>query len=96
MEVIYGGVLTPEQIIAAAIQENVDVIGLNIGGRYGTARRLMDMIQHKNMTNIIVIAGEAIPPEDIALLKEWGIKEVFIRGSSLGSIITCIEENVKR
>ena len=96
MEVIYGGMLTPKEIITAAMEEDVDVIGLNIGGRYGTVRRIMDMIQEKNLDSTIVIAGGPIPPEDIPVLKEWGIKEVFPPGSSLPSIVKCIRENLGR
>jgi methylmalonyl-CoA mutase C-terminal domain/subunit len=96
MEVIYGGMLTPKEIISAAIAEDVDVIGLNIGGRYGTVRRVMDAIQEKGLDNILVIAGGFVPSEDIPLLREWGIKEVFIPGSSLAAIVKCIIDNVKR
>jgi len=94
MEVVYGGMLTPEEIVAAAMEEYVDVIGLNVGGRYGTVRRIIDMIQQQNLGHMVVIAGGSIPPEDIPLLKEWGIKEVFPPGSSLDSIVKCIKDSV--
>ena len=96
MEVIYGGMLTPEKIVAAAIQEDVDVIGLNIGGRYGTVKRMMDTMQQKKLDNIIVIAGGPIPPEDIPFLKGLGINEVFIPGSSLESIVKFIRDTIKK
>lgn len=95
MEVIYGGMLNSKEVISAAIEEDVDVIGLNIGGRYGSVRRILDMIQGHHMDNILVIAGGSIPPEDVPLLKEWGIKEVFPPGSSLESIVKCIKDNIR-
>jgi methylmalonyl-CoA mutase, C-terminal domain len=96
MEVIYGGMLTPKEIILTAIEEDVDVIGLNIGGRYGTVRRILDMIKEKQLDNILLIAGGPIPQEDVPLLKEWGITGVFPPGSSMASIAQCIRENIKR
>ena len=96
IEVIYGGMLTAEQIISAAAEEYVDVIGLNIGGRYGAVKRVMDLIHRQHMGHILVIAGGSIPPQDIPTLKEWGIKEAFPPGSSLESIVTCIKENLTR
>jgi len=95
MEVIYGGMLSAEEIINAAVQEYVDVIGLNIGGRYGTIKRVLEMIEQQNLGHILVIAGGSIAPEDIPLLKEMGAKEVFPPGSSLESIVHFIKANVK-
>ena len=95
MEVIYGGMLTPDEIIASALQEYVDVIGLNIGGRYGTVRRIMEKIHQQKLDHILVVAGGAIPPEDIPMLKELGIKEVFLPGSPLEDIVQCINENMR-
>ena len=95
MEVVYCGMLTPAEIVASAVEEYVDVIGLNVGGRYGTVKRIMDSIKKQNLSHIVVVAGGSIPPEDIPLLKEWGIKEVFPPGSSLESIVDCIRKSVK-
>jgi len=95
MEVIYGGMLSAEEIITTAVQEYVDVIGLNIGGRYGTVKRVLDMMQRQDLGHILVIAGGSVPPEDIPVLKEMGVKGVFPPGSSLESIVHFIKANVK-
>ena len=95
MEVIYGGMLSAEEIINAAVQEYVDVIGLNIGGRYGTIKRVLEMMEQQNLGHILVIVGGSIAPDDIPLLKEMGAKGVFPPGSSLESIVHFIKANVK-
>ena len=95
MEVIYGGMLAAEEIITAAIQESVDVIGLSLGGRYRQVRHFMDLLNQQKIENIIVIAGGTIPREDIPLLKEMGISAVFPPGSSLPAIVKFIESRVK-
>lgn len=92
MEVVYGGMMNPKEITEAAIQEDVDVIGLNIGCRYGQVRDLMQMLRDRNV-EAIVVAGGTVPREDIPMLKEMGIIEVFPPGSSLDSIVKCIREN---
>lgn len=94
MEVIYGGMITPQQITETAIQEDVDVIGLNIGGRFGVIKELMELLKQKNMENILVVAGGVVPPSDIPLLKELGIAEVFPPGSELEKIVRYIRANV--
>ena len=94
MEVIYGGDLNPYQIVETAIQEAVDVIGLNIGGRYYQVKIIMEQLKEKGMADVLIVAGGTIPPEDISLLKEMGVGEVFPPGSSLESITSYIKENV--
>jgi methylmalonyl-CoA mutase C-terminal domain/subunit len=94
MEVVYGGDLNPYQIVATAIQEDVDVIGLNIGGRYHQIRVVMEQLREKGVHDVLVIAGGHVPREDIPTLKEMGIAEVFPPGSSLDSIVNFIKENV--
>ena len=95
MEVIYGGMLAAEEIITAAIQESVDVIGLSLGGRYRQVRHFMDLLNQQQIENIIVIAGGTIPREDIPLLKEMGIAAVFPPGSKVQAIVKFIESRVK-
>ncbi len=95
MEVIYGGMLAAEEIITAAIQESVDVIGLSLGGGYQQVRQFMEILQQQDMGNILVIAGGTIPREDIPQLKKMGISEVFPPGSSLPAIVKFIESKVK-
>lgn len=95
MEVIYIGESNPYQIVETAIQEYVDVIGLNIGSRYYQVRIVMEELRKKDVKDILVIAGGIIPPEDIPMLKEMGIAEVFPPGSSLDSIVNFIKEKVQ-
>jgi methylmalonyl-CoA mutase C-terminal domain/subunit len=95
MEVIYGGMLGAEQIVKTAIQEDVDVIGLSLGGRYQQVNELMGLVKQKKIENIVVIAGGTIPREDIPQLKEMGISEVFPPGSSLEGIISYINDTIR-
>ena len=95
MEVVYGGQLTPKEILASAIHEDVDVVGLNIGGRYGSVKEFMDMLHQKGLGNVVVVAGGTIPPEDIPLLHRMGIAGVFPPGSELDKIVSFIREKVR-
>lgn len=96
MEVIYGGALTPQQIAEAAIQEDVDVIGLNIGGRYGVVERLMELLREREVRDVLIVAGGTIPDDDIPHLKELGIAEVFPPGSNTERIAQYIKEHARR
>ena len=95
MEVIYGGDLNPYQIVETAIQEAVDVIGLNIGGLYYQIRIIIEQLKEKGVEDVLIVAGGTVPPDDIPLLKEMGVGEVFPPGSTLDSITSYIKENVK-
>src|ERR1700678_3119360 len=84
MEVIYTGLRqTPEMIAAAALQEDVDVIGLSIlsGAHNSLAMRLMVLLRDNGMTDVLVVIGGTIPEADIPSLKEAGITEVFLSGT---------------
>ena len=94
MEVIYAGELTAEQIVNAAVQEDVDVIGLNIGGRYAIVERSMALLRKKGLSNMVVVAGGTIPPEDIEVLIGMGVDGVFPPGSRLDDIVAFIEQRV--
>lgn len=96
MEVIYGGMLNAAQIVEAAIQEDVDVIGINIGARYMQVKELMQLLQQRGVEDVLVVAGGTIPREEIPMLKEMGIAEVFPPGSSLDSIVSYIKKKVSR
>lgn len=95
MEVIYIGESNPYQIVTTAIQESVDVIGLNIGSRYYQVKIVMEELKKKDVKDMLIIAGGTIPPEDIPVLKEMGIAEVFPPGSALDSIVNFIKEKVQ-
>ena len=98
MEVVYTGIRqTPEQIVNAAIQEDVDVIGLScLSGAHMTLfPRVIEVLRGKKAEDITVIGGGIIPPDDIAVLKKAGIKEVFQPGTYTKDIIRYIKESVK-
>jgi len=98
MEVVYTGIRqTPEQIVNAAIQEDVDVIGLScLSGAHMTLfPRVIEVLRGKKAEDITVIGGGIIPPDDIAALKKAGIKEVFQPGTYTKDIIRYIKESVE-
>ncbi|NLZ52145.1 MAG: cobalamin B12-binding domain-containing protein [Thermoanaerobacteraceae bacterium] len=98
MEVIYTGLRqTPEQIVEAAIQEDVQVIGLSIlsGAHNFLFPRVIELLKEKNAEDILVIGGGVIPKEDIPGLKKVGIKEIFTPGTPTSAIVEFIKSNVK-
>jgi len=97
MEVIYTGLRqTPEQIIEAAVQEDVNVIGLSIlsGAHMYLFPKITDMLKERKMTDILVIAGGIIPAEDIVELNKMGIKKVFTPGTDTKEIVDFIKKNI--
>ena len=91
MEVIYSGALSPDQIVETAIQENVDVLGLNVGGNPALVYKIMDLLREKSADNILIVAGGPLAPDEIADLKQVGVAEFFPPGSPLPSIIDYIK-----
>ena len=99
MEVIYTGLRqTPEMIVNAALQEDVQVIGLSIlsGAHNAIVPRVMELLQQKKMTDVVVIVGGIVPDEDAAELKRQGVGAVFQPGSSLRNIVEYIRGAVKQ
>ncbi len=97
MEVIYTGLRqTPEMIATAAVQEDVDVIGLSIlSGAHNTiCPQLMKLLHDKGMDDVIVLLGGIIPEPDIIALKKSGIAEVFLPGTSTQDIVEFIHSRV--
>ncbi len=92
MEVVYLGTYqTPEMIVQAAIEENVDVIGISLhASNYNLIGELMDLLRKKNMDDILVICGGTIPERQIAKLKDKGVAEVFTPQSTSESIVNYI------
>ena len=98
MEVIYTGLRqTPEQIVHAALQEDVECIGLSIlsGAHNIILPRIMTLIKKKKMDDVLVLAGGIIPAEDIKTLKSHGISEIFLPGTSTQMIIQFIEKHTR-
>jgi methylmalonyl-CoA mutase C-terminal domain/subunit len=96
MEVVYTGIRnTPEQIVASAIQEDVDAIGLSSlsGGHMSQFKRVMELLK-KGKFRPLVFAGGIIPEADIPKLKKLGLREVFGPGSSIASIVDFLRKNV--
>jgi len=97
-EVVYTGLhQTPEQIVAAALQEDVDLIGLSClsGAHMYLFKRVIELLKEDKAADIIVIGGGIIPEEDIPKLKKLGIKEIFLPGTSLDKIVGWVKDNVK-
>jgi methylmalonyl-CoA mutase C-terminal domain/subunit len=97
-EVIYTGLhQTPEQIVAAAVQEDVDLIGLSVlsGAHMSLFKRVLELLKANKAGDVIVIGGGIIPEEDVPKLKKLGIKEIFLPGTSLDKIVGWVKDNVK-
>ncbi len=99
MEVIYTGLRqTPEQIVAAAVQEDVDVVGLSIlsGAHNYLFPRVVELMKEQGVDDVLIIGGGVIPDEDIPGLKDAGIAEIFTPGTTTTQMIEFIKANLKR
>ena len=97
-EVIYTGLRqSPEQIVAAAIDEDVDAVGLSLlSGAHNTLfPKVVELLKEKGMNDVLVIGGGVIPDADIPGLKAAGIAEVFTPGTPTSKIVEFINANVK-
>ncbi len=93
MEVIYTGLRqTPEQIVAAAVQEDVDAIGLSIlsGAHNVLFPEIMRLLKEENAEGIVVFAGGIIPEQDVPKLKAMGIREIFLPGTPTSTAVNAI------
>ena len=91
VEVVYSGLKrTPEEIVAAAVQEDVDVVGLSIlsGAHLTLARRIIDGLRARGAGEIRVVVGGTIPPLDVPALEALGVSRVFPMGTPLPEIVT--------
>jgi methylmalonyl-CoA mutase C-terminal domain/subunit len=98
MEVIYTGLRqTPEQIVAAAVQEDVDVIGLSIlsGAHLHICARLMALAREQGLDDVVVLLGGIVPDSDVPALKALGVRAVFAPGSAMQQIIDFIHQAVR-
>ena len=97
-EVIYTGLhQTPEQIVETAIQEDADIIGLSVlsGAHMTIFKKLIDLLDQRDARDIVLIGGGIIPKDDIPLLREIGVAEVFTPGATTTSIVDWVRENVQ-
>ncbi len=96
MEVIYTGLRqTPEMIVSAALQEDVQVIGLSIlsGAHKAIVPRIMELLREQGMSDVVVLVGGIVPDEDVAGLKDLGVAAVFQPGASLEAIVGFIRSS---
>ena len=97
-EVIYTGLhQTPEQIVATAVQEDADAIGLSVlsGAHNYLFQRVIELLREKGADDVVVFGGGIIPPEDVAALKALGVKELFTPGTSTQDIVRFVREHVR-
>jgi methylmalonyl-CoA mutase C-terminal domain/subunit len=98
MEVIYTGLRqTPEQIVAAAIQEDVDAIGLSIlsGAHNVLFPEILRLLKEEGATDIPVFAGGIIPEQDVEKLKKMGIRDIFLPGTPTSTAVSAIRQAVR-
>jgi methylmalonyl-CoA mutase, C-terminal domain len=99
MEVIYTGLRqTPEQIVSAAVQEDVDVIAMScLSGAHGYLfPKVMELLKGKGVSDVLVLGGGIIPEEDVAGLKSAGIAEIFTPGTDTNDIAKYIREHTRK
>ena len=98
MEVIYTGLRqTPEMIVNASLQEDVDVIGLSIlsGAHNAIVPRVIDLMKQHKMNDVLVVVGGTIPEQDIESLKKAGVSAIFGPGTPISTTVDFIRQNVK-
>lgn len=98
MEVIYSGLRqTPEQIVAAAVQEDVDVVAMSLlsGAHNHLFPKVAKLLAEEGAEDVLVLGGGVIPDADIPFLKENGIAEVFTPGTPTGEVVNYIKNNVR-
>jgi methylmalonyl-CoA mutase cobalamin-binding domain/chain len=97
-EVIYTGLhQTPEQIVATAVQEDADAVGLSVlsGAHNYLFKRVLELLKEKGAEDIAVFGGGIIPAEDIKALKTMGVKELFTPGTSTQDIVRFVRDNIR-
>lgn len=99
MELIFGGFQNVQQIVEAAIQEDVDVIGLSIhsGAHFAYTQEVIDLLKEKGVFgNVMILLGGVIPAKDFSKLKEMGVANVYGPGTITKDIVEFIRANVKK
>lgn len=97
MEVVYTGLRqTPEMVVEAALQEDVDVVGLSIlsGAHMALVPRIMELLKAQDMSDVAVIVGGIVPDEDVPALKQMGVTEIFTPGANTDDIVKVIRNAV--
>lgn len=97
-EVIYTGLRqTPEQVVNAALQEDVDVVGLSVlsGAHMTLCPKIMELMKKEGLDDVLVLVGGIVPDQDIPTLKSQGVSEIFQPGASTDDIVSYIRTNVR-
>lgn len=97
-EVIYTGLhQTPEQVVATAIQEDVDAVGLSVlsGAHNYLFAQVLELLKEKGADDIVLFGGGIIPPDDIRDLKAMGVREIFTPGTSTQEIVRFVREHIR-
>jgi methylmalonyl-CoA mutase, C-terminal domain len=97
-EVVYTGLhQTPEEIVQASLQEDVDLIGLSslAGAHNYLFPRVLELLKEKGAEDVVLIGGGIFPDEDILTLKQKGVKELFTPGAALDDIVQWVRDNIK-
>ncbi len=97
MEAIYTGLRrTPEEIVDAAVQEDVDAIGVSVlsGAHHPLLSRILELLREKNMGDVLLFAGGIIPDKDIPVLEEMGVEKVFQPGARTDDIVSFLRERL--
>ena len=97
MEVIYTGLhQTPEQIVETAIQEDADAVGISIlsGAHMTLVPKILDGLRENGLDDVLVVVGGTIPKEDVRMLKEQGVAEIFTPGAPVSGIVEFLKANV--
>jgi methylmalonyl-CoA mutase C-terminal domain/subunit len=98
MEVVYTGLhQSPEEIVAAALQEDVDAIGLSVlsGAHNYLFGRVLELLREKGIDDVMVFGGGIIPPEDVEHLKRLGVREIFTPGASTRDIVAFVRAHAR-
>ena len=99
MEVIYTGIRrTPEEVVAAAVQEDVDIIGVSSlsGGHMSHVTRLLELLEREGLGDIPVLLGGIIPTEDAEALRDMGVAEIFPPGTSTVEVVEKVRGLARR
>src|SRR5205823_11441883 len=97
-EVIYTGLRqTPEQVVAAALQEDVDVVGLSVlsGAHMTLCPRILDLMKSQGLDDVMVVVGGIIPDQEVQKLKKCGVAEIFQPGASTQDIVAYVRKNAR-
>jgi methylmalonyl-CoA mutase C-terminal domain/subunit len=99
MELIFGGFQNVKQIVEAAIQEDVDVIGLSIhsGAHFAYTKQVIDLLKERGvLDNIMILVGGVIPAKDFDKLRDMGVANIYGPGSMTSDIVNFVKQNVKK